>query len=90
MTIEAALLGVPAFSCYPDEPFLIETYLINKGLVVRETDPEEAAKKVAKTFRNLEIAKAKQKERARELTEDFEDPIEVIVTAVKDVARTPA
>jgi len=90
MTIEAALLGVPVFSCYPDEPFLIERYLINKGLVVRVTNPEEAAKNVVKTFYNLEFVKAKQKERAQKLTKDFEDPIEVAVSTVKDVARTPA
>lgn len=90
MTIEAALLGVPAFSCYPDRPFLIERYLINKGLVVRETSPEEAAKKIVKTFDNLELARAKQREKARKLTKNFEDPTEVIASTVKDVARTYA
>jgi len=88
MTIEAVLLGVPTFSCYPDKPFLIERYLINKGLIVRETSPEEAAKKIMKTFDNLELIKAKQREKARKLTKNFEDPTEVIASTVKDVART--
>ena len=88
MTIEAALLGVPTFSCYPDKPFLIERYLVNKGLIIRENSPEEIAKKIVKTFDNLELAKAKQKEKARKLTKNFEDPIEVIASTVRDVART--
>jgi len=88
MTIEAALLGVPTFSCYPDKPFLIERYLINKELIVRETSPEQAAEKIVKTFNNLELAKAKQKEKAQKLTKNFEDPIEVIASTVKNVART--
>lgn len=79
MTIEAALLGVPAFSCYPDEPFLIERYLINRGLIVRENNPDEAAEKIVKTFNNLELARAKQREKARKLTKHFEDPTEAIV-----------
>lgn len=79
MTIEAALLGVPAFSCYPDEPFLIERYLINRGLIVRENNPDEAAERIVKTFNNLELARAKQREKARKLTKHFEDPTEAIV-----------
>jgi len=88
MTIEAALLGVPSFSCYPGKPFLIERYLINQGLITRETSPEQAAKKIVKTFDNLELVKAKQKEKAQKLTKNFEDPTEVIVSTIKDVART--
>ena len=86
MTAEAALLGVPTFSCYPDEPFLIEKYLINKGLIIRETDPEKAAKKIMRTLNSLESVRAAQEEKARRLTQTFEDPIEVIASTVEDVA----
>jgi len=88
MTIESALLGVPTFSCYPDKPFLIERYLINQGLITRETSPEKAAKKIVKTFDNLELVKAKQREKARKLTKNFEDPTEVIASTIKGVACT--
>lgn len=88
MTIEAALLGAPTFSCYPDKPFLIEKYLINKGLVVRESNPERATRKIVKTLRNLEVAKKRQEEKARGLTKDFEDPIEVIASTINDVASS--
>ncbi len=90
MTAEAALLGVPTLSCYPGEPFLIEKYLINKGLVVRETRPEEAVKHVLRTLENLEKAKAEQRGKARRLTENFEDPTEVIAGVIMDTARPSA
>jgi len=86
MTAEAALMGVPTFSCYPDEPFLIEKYLMNKGLIIRENDPEKAAKKIIRTLSSLESVKAAQEEKARRLTQTFEDPIKVIASTIKDVA----
>jgi len=86
MTIEAALLGVPTFSCYPDEPFLIEKYLINKRLIVREGDPEKTSKSIVDSLKNLGDVSAKQKRRAKELTKNFEDPIEAISDVIKNVA----
>jgi len=85
MTIESALLGVPTFSCYPAEPYLIEKYLINKGLVVRETNPKKAAEKVLKVFGNLEIARERQRKKAERLTRSFEDPVDVIASTIPDV-----
>jgi len=85
MTIESALLGVPTFSCYPAEPYLIERYLINKELVVRETEPEKAAEKILKVFGNVEIAKERQRKNAERLTRSFEDPIDVIASTIQDV-----
>lgn len=88
MTIEAALLGVPTFSCYPGKPFLIERYLMEEGLIVRETNPEEVTRKIFNAFDDLELVKAKLKEKRRKLVDYFEDPTEVIATTVKDVAQT--
>ena len=85
MTTESALLGVPTFSCYPAEPYLIERYLINKGMVVRETNPEKTAEKVLKVFNNLEMVKDKQRKKAERLTRSFEDPVDVIASAIQDV-----
>jgi len=86
MTSEAALLGVPTFSCYPDKPFLIETYLIKKGLVIRETNLKRLRSRVLETLRNVERAKKTQAARARALTSTFEDPIDVVFEAIKRVS----
>jgi len=86
MTAEAALLGVPTFSCYPDKPYLIEKYLIHKGLVVREANCARVRPKVLKTLDNIEAARQSQEMKARRLTSSFEDPVEVIVKAIEKVA----
>jgi len=83
MTTEAAIMGIPTFSCYPDSPFLIEKYLINRGLIVRETDPDEVTKRIITAFKNLELIQSKQKEKAQELTKNFEDPIQVIADTLE-------
>ena len=86
MTAEAALLGVPTFSCYPDKPYLIEKYLEKKGLVVRERHCGKAKTKVLKTLENIERIKKSQKVKARKLTSSFEDPVEIIGKAVEQVS----
>lgn len=82
MTTEAALLGVPTFSCYPDKPFLIERFLINKRLVTRENSLKELQIKILKTLENLESVKKNQTARAQKLTSKFEDPIKVIMKTI--------
>ena len=90
MTAEAALLGVPAFSCYPDEPYLIEEYLIRKGLVFRETGRVRIKAKVLKTLKNIESVQKSQRTKARKMTHSFEDPIQIIVNAVEKVSQVHA
>ena len=84
MTTEAALLGVPAFSCYPAEPYAILKYLVREGLVKLERDPDALAEGVLLMLRNIEDERRNQKERARRLVEAFEDPVEVIVAEVEE------
>jgi hypothetical protein len=84
MTSEAALLGVPTFSCYPGKPYLVEKYLLNKGLVIRETDPKRLTAMILKTLDNLQKAKTEHKEKARKLTNTFEDPVKVISKTIED------
>lgn len=86
MTAEAALLGVPTFSCYPDTPSLIEKHLIRKRLVVRETSLQELETKVLRTLRNFDNARRTQLLRAKDLTDGFEDPVEVIMKAIKETS----
>ncbi|RLI35094.1 lipid-A-disaccharide synthase [Candidatus Bathyarchaeota archaeon] len=83
MSIEAALLGVPAISCYPAGPFLIESFLMNEGLIIRETSPERVVRLILKMLEDPASLRNRQTERARRLTERFEDPLEVIVGVVE-------
>ena len=83
MTTEAALLGVPTFSCYPGEPFIVLKYLIREKLVKLERDPKELATKILTILNNIEYEKKRQAERARRLVETFEDPIEVMATEIE-------
>jgi len=83
MTTEAALLGVPTFSCYPGKPFLVEKYLIKKGLIVRETSLERVRAKILMTLKKIENVRKAQVTKARKLTSSFEDPIDVIAKAIE-------
>ncbi len=85
MTSEAALLGVPTFSCYPEESYLIEKYLLSKGLAIRETNPRKLVKRILETLDNLETTRKKQSEKARRLTSTFEDPVDVMVKTIEGV-----
>jgi len=87
MTTEAALLGVPTFSCYPDKSFLVEKYLIKKGLIVRETSLERMRAKVLNTLKNIESVRKAQAAKARRLTSSFEDPIDVIAKATAKLVQ---
>ena len=83
MTAEAALLGVPTISCYPGEPFIILRYLVEKGLVILETDPEKILKKIQAMLKNLDYEKRKQTEKAQKIVSRFEDPAQKILKAIE-------
>jgi predicted glycosyltransferase len=84
MTTESALLGVPTFSCYPGEPFLMLKYLVNNRLVLLERDPDKLLKKITSTLDDLATVRKMQSERVQRLVKDFEDPIEVIIKEVEN------
>lgn len=86
MTAEAALLGVPTFSCYPDKPFLVEKYLIKQELITRETNLKRLEARVIEAISNLEKVKKEHIGRAKKLTDGFEDPIDAIATALSRIA----
>ena len=85
MSAESALLGVPTYSAYPAESFIIEKYLIDQGLIDKEKDPGKLLAKISGTLDDLEGAKRKCSTRARGLVETFEDPLEVIIREVERV-----
>ena len=81
MTAEAALLGTPAISCYPQEPTIVEKYLVKKKLVHRITDPDKVAERIVKILDD-DFRRAQQ-EKARALMSAMEDPLEVIINEVE-------
>ena len=87
MNAEAALLGVPTFSCYPDEPSRIERFLIRKRLVTRETDPKKLVDRILATLTKADQEKSKRSARVQRLVKDFEDPIEIITREIEELAQ---
>ena len=83
MTAEAALLGVPTISCYPGKPYLIERYLLNKGLIERETDFKKISSRIRDILYDDKLRK-KQKEKAKRLVKSYEDPVDVIIKEVEN------
>lgn len=82
MTVEAALLGKPAVSCFPgDKPRYIR-YLEGKGLVKTILSPKKIALLAKKTMSSERIQNA-QHSRGSELLNWMEDPIRLISKIVR-------
>src|SRR3989475_4186969 len=82
MTVEAALLGRPAISCFPGEKPLYIKYLEKKGLVKTIQSPREAALMVSRSLSSDEERK-QQERRGTKLLQEMEDPIKVISGVVR-------
>jgi predicted glycosyltransferase len=85
MSAEAALLGTPAYSSYPGEPYIIESYLVDKGLLIRETDYGKITRGVLEILDDPVEARELQSSKAQEFVSGFEDPVEVIVREIENV-----
>jgi predicted glycosyltransferase len=83
MTAEAALLGTPTISCFPSEPTMVDNYLIKKKLVYRLKSPKEVVKKVTQILDDSKDIRRKQRELARNLITQMEDPIDIIITEIE-------
>ena len=77
MTVEAALLGRPAISCFPGEKPLYIKYLEKEGLVRTVQSPGEIASMVSRIL-GSEEERERQEERGARLLRRMEDPIKVI------------
>ena len=88
MTAEAALLGVPAISCYPGTPTIVEKYLVRERLIQRICEPKHAVKRVRQILGDLSKELTCQRERARLLMNSMEDPVDVIIRQVEDAFPT--
>ena len=83
MTAECALLGIPTIS-YNAIPNIIETYLVKKKLVIRETNPKQIVKAIRKILRspNSEI-----KKRSKKMLNSMEDPYPILVKTMKSLSK---
>ena len=81
MTAESALLGIPTIS-YNAIPNIVETYLVKKKLVIRETNPKQIVSSMKKILEssNLEI-----KKRSKKMLDSMEDPYLTLVKTMKAV-----
>ena len=83
MTAESALLGIPTIS-YNAIPNIIETYLVRKKLVIRETNPKQVVISIRKILgsSNLEI-----KKKSKKMLNSMEDPYPILVKTMKSVLK---
>lgn len=86
MTVEAALLGKPAISCFPGEKPLYIKYLEKQGLVSTLKDPKKIALEVKRILSSPDFLK-EQRQRGRALLARMEDPIAKISKVVMRTAN---
>jgi len=89
MTAEAALLGVPSFSCYPGEPTIVESFLVRRGLLYHPERPEVMVKMIRQVLKDPNRHKKRWKAKAARLVSQMEDPVEKIREAVSEFLPSP-
>src|SRR6266705_408930 len=82
MTVEAALLGRPAISCFPGDKPLYISYLEKKGLVETIQSPRTIAMRVRETLASDKKMEQQQR-RGTRLLRHMEDPIKIISAVVR-------
>jgi len=82
MSCEASLLGVPAISCYPAEPTIVDKYLMELGLLKRL--PIDRVLEYVEELLTEDIARVKRKLRvkARKILLEMEDPTDVVLKCI--------
>jgi predicted glycosyltransferase len=82
MTVEAALMGKPAISCFPGEKPLYIKYLERKQLVKSMRSPRRIASEVRRILLSDDESEA-QRIRGRALLASMEDPVAKISSVVR-------
>ena len=83
MTAESALLGIPTIS-YNAIPNIIESYLVRKKLVVRETNPKYIVRSIRKIFESSNLTVRKKSEK---MLNSMKDPYPILVKTIKSVLK---
>ena len=86
MTVEAALLGVPAISCFPGPKPLYIQYLERLGLVETIKQARKATIEVERMLTSPETF-TDQKGKGKQLLSKMEDPVAKILTTVEQAQR---
>ncbi len=79
MTAESALLGIPTIS-YNAVPNIIESYLVKKFLVKRETNPMKVCNYIKKIFTT---SNKEYQKRVKKILDEMEDPIQKLTSVIK-------
>ena len=79
MTAESALLGIPTIS-YNAVPNIIESYLVKKFLVKRETNPVKICNYIKKNFT---ASNREHQKRVKKIIDKMEDPIQKLTNVIK-------
>lgn len=85
MTVEAALMAIPAISCFPGEKPQYIRFLESKGLVETIHSPRIVATRVRDVVVNPEKYEA-QRVRGRKLLDWMEDPSRRVMSKVREAA----
>jgi predicted glycosyltransferase len=78
MSAEAALMGVPAISCYPSDPTYVDRFLFKLRLAERVLSVDRAVARVRAILKDPKVA-IRQKEKAERVVAKMEDPLRVIM-----------
>lgn len=81
MTREAALLGTPAVSYYPQELLGVDRFLIESGLLHHSIQIDE----IVGTLDEIADKKQEQRERASEIIKDMEDPFAALKEEINNL-----
>ena len=79
MTTESALLGIPTIS-YNAVPNIIESYLVKKILVKRETNPVKICNYIKKIFTT---SNSEHQKRVKKIVVEMEDPIQKLTNVIQ-------
>ena len=79
MTAESALLGIPTIS-YNAVPNIIESYLVKKFQVKRETNPVKICNYIKKIFTT---SNSEHQKRVKKIVDEMEDPIQKLTNVMK-------
>ena len=86
MTVEAALMGTLAISCYPGEKPIYIEYLEREGLIETIHSPRVVASRITDILTNPEKYEA-QRQKGRKLLDWMEDPTKTIASKVSEAGR---
>ncbi len=89
MTVEAALMGVPAISCFPGEKPRYISYLENQRLVRTIGSPSKIAQVVSRIL-SSKGEREKQRARGASLLRGMQDPVGIISGVVRRTWKKPS